>query len=210
MRTICSFVLIAGCVAGASAGIPIYTDEASFLNDLITPGVTEGYESYAVDIVNGARTISLNRFEVTYDGPASFGVSNTVNPGAGVAPVADAQHLRSTFGGGGPVTVTFSFDSPIEAFGTYYTDLELAPLRIEVFLDNGQSFIAGDFDAPGNGGVRYFGLQPIEAGITSVTFTMFSQNLVDDVYFDQTTVTVPTPAASLLLTMGLLSTRRRR
>lgn len=207
-----SFVFAALLVATplANAGIPVYTDEVSFLNDLINPGVTENYESYAVDVVNGPQTIALDLFSVTTAGPGAFGVSDSLNIPNGIQPVDGNQHLQTTFGGGGSVTVTFAFDAPIEAFGTYFTDLELSSLSVEVFLDNGQSFNAGDFGPDGNGGMAYFGLQPIQAGIDSIAFTMNSQTPIDDVFFDRTTITVPAPGTASLLTVGLLAVRRRR
>lgn len=209
-----SLLAAAGCgffVSMSAAGIPVYTDEAIFLADLISPSVTEGYEGYADDLADGARTVELDYFDMSYNGFSTFGVGSEVDIPNGVQPIEGDKHVRVNYGGGGQVTISFEFDSPIEAFGTYYSDVELSSLSVMVFLDNGQSFNAGNLSTTGNGQAGYFGIQPIEAGIESVAFTMSAHTGHDGVFFDQTTVSVPTPAAVSLLTIaGIGSVRRKR
>lgn len=206
-------ITLAACLTAATvahAGIPVYNDEAAFLADLIDPYTTEGYESYAPNLADVPRSISLNLFDVSYDGSSTFGVSDETNAVNGAVPVAGTQHLRSNYGGAPTVSVTFTFSEAISSFGTYISDVDLGTLRYEVFLDNGQSFLGFPINPTGNGGRTYFGIQPILVGINAVTFYTQDQTFLEDIFFDQTTITVPAPAAAPLLAVGFLAASRRR
>jgi hypothetical protein len=206
-------LVLTALVASASAvhaGIPVYTDEASFLADLNDPYITEGYETYTPDLANGARSIGLDLFGVSYDGSSTFDISDETNAANGVVPVAGTQHLRSNYGGAPTVSITFTFSEAISGFGTYISDVDFGTLRYEVFLDNGNSFLGFPIDPTGNGGQTYFGIQPLIVGIEAVTFYTQDQTFLEDIFFDQTTITVPAPGAASLLTVGLLAVRRRR
>ncbi len=212
MRTQC-FAAVVGCgftVSMSSAGSPVYTDEAAFLADLSSPSVTEGYENHPDDIAGGIRVINLDHFDIAYIGTSFFGVGSEINIPAGTFPIEGDKYLQMGVGNGTSSRMVFQFDSPIEAFGTYISDIDVSGLFAVVVLDNGQTF--GELiSQTGNGGQTYFGVQSFGAGIESVEFSVGEFSSINRVFFDQTTISVvPSPGVASVLAIGLLGTSRRR
>lgn len=185
--------VFAVCVtAPAIASVVEYTDEASFLASITGESMTDGYETYAVDAPFGSRTISLDYFDVAYDGTTDFGVTDLVDPEFGVNPVSGHQHLRVNYGGGQSVNARFTFVVPIEAFGTFVTDIDLAPLSYQAGLTDGTVVEGTVSEVTGNGGVSYFGLNAEASGARIEWINMcMTATEFDGVFFDETTVSVP-------------------
>jgi hypothetical protein len=204
---------VVGCgftVSMSAAGLPVYTDESAFLADLASPSVTDGYENHPDDVAPGIRNLNLDHFDVAYIGTSFFGVGSEVNIPAGIFPIEGDKYLQMGLGNGTSSRMVFQFDSPIEAFGTYISDLDVSGLFAVVALENGQSFVEL-IPETGNGGQTYFGVQSLGVGIESVEFSMGEFSSINRVLFDQTTISmVPSPGVASVLAIGLLGTCRRR
>ncbi len=118
---------------------------------------------------------------------------------------------------------TFTFTTPISAFGAYFTDTETdfpGPLSIS-FNDGVLQSLPVTKTADG-GGILFFGFTDLGASIALVTISTGATNLfadvfgIDDVRFTATTPTpTPIPAtlplfATGLGALGLLGWRRKR
>ena len=206
-------VVVVVSAASAMASGTIYTDETAFLGSLTGPTLTEGYEAYIPDVQEGARAVSLDRFEVSYDGVSDFGVTDLVDGANGVTPISGDQHLRVNFGGGLSVNTRFTLNEATDAFGTYMTDIEDTLLLYRVRLTDGTT-LGGTASQPnGNGGISYFGVSVEGTGtqIEWVEIAMPQVSGLDGVFFDQTTIVIPAPgAAAGLLSIGGLAVARRR
>jgi len=204
--TVGAVVVVVGA-APTMASATFYTDETAFLGSLAGPTLTDGYEAYIPDVQEGARTISLAGFEVSYDGLSDFGVSDLVDGAIGVTPISGDQHLRVNYGGGPSVTTRFTLDDATDAFGTYMTDIEITLLLYEVRLTDGSTLGGTASLANGNGGISYFGVSVEGTGtqIEWVEISMPGASGLDGVFFDQTTIVIPAPgvAAGLLSIGGL-------
>lgn len=150
--------------------------------------------------------------EVTADDSTILGY-NTTSGGE--------NHLRTIPSGswdtGDSLTVSFIFDSPIQAFGAYFTGIEsdiAGSVRI-VFSDGSVNSLAL-LESVG-GGVQFFGFTDFDKSIAQVD--LIETNLgangtrdiwgVDDVHYLAAT-TVPEPSTMLLMGAGLLAARARR
>lgn len=202
--------------AGSVAGVTTWDDRGDFLNALAGLDVHhDDFETYDVDIESGARSMSLDGFDASYDGGNLFGIDDLVDLAHGVAPISGERYLRADFGTQSAQSLTFSFDGFVSDFGFYIRDLELTSLSYET--DSGLSGVAGVLMA--NDAVQFFGLTTggdESLAFSTITFTMLAQPATgeDGVAFDQLTyVSSPVPAPGSLALIGfsgLAMTRRRR
>ncbi|NJM54721.1 MAG: PEP-CTERM sorting domain-containing protein [Verrucomicrobiae bacterium] len=168
---------------------------------------TEGYESYASDLASGARTLSLDSFQVGYDlvgDISNFGIATVPNPfgGSGVSATAGTHYLYAVFPteAASAANVTFQFASPVHAFGTDIRDLE--NISLSYGTSTGESGTAATPAASGT--IRFFGIVS-DNPFTSITITGPGLTTGDGVVFDQTSFVVPEPRSALLLLTGSLA-----
>ena len=108
---------------------------------------------------------------------------------------------------------TFTFASGINAFGAYFTGVQLASSKITFSDGSNQSLgIPGNF---ANGGVAFVGFTDFSKSITSVTVDVSGDiAALDDVRYAKVTAAVPEPETYALMLGGLCAmvwvARRRR
>ena len=152
----------------------------SFTNLTVAPGVTIN----GSDISGNPQTI-LNAPFATPD--SLFGYNTT----------AGGSHFVSLFGG----TLTFSFATPIDAFGGYFTGVQNGGETIT--FSDGSSQSIPLLALGGEGGVQFLGFTDFGKSIASVTINVPGDIIgVDDVrYLTAPLSPVPEPS-----TWGLLAT----
>jgi PEP-CTERM motif len=106
---------------------------------------------------------------------------------------------------GSPVSVTFTFAKPVDAFGAYFTGVRPTTPELEITFNDGTTH---EFLIPGvrNGGVLFWGFTDPGASIESITVTATNPDVIgmDDVRFVSTPPpTVPEPSSLALLSLGL-------
>ena len=166
---------------------------------LLAPGVRATRTNMAVDIVGGGNRI------VGY---------NTTSPGSRYARMSE-QSLNSN---APPGSLNLAFDTPIDAFGAYFTGVGTQSSVLQLLFDDGTSqteTIAGDQD----GGALFFGFTSFGNSISEVSISVNTTgNIrdvfgVDDISF-RAAQPVPEPASlaiwSLVGAASLVAARRRR
>lgn len=203
---------IAACSAISHASVTYFSTEASFLASITGPSVTEGYESYTPNEVIGAATFNLDHFDISYDGVSDVGVSDVIDLANGVVPIEGDQHFRVNYGAGVITTTRFTLDQPADAFGTYITDIDAVSIAMRIRLTDGTFVTPGGLSPHGNGGISFFGAN-FEGTNTQIEWFEFTVNAfsgLDGVFFDNTTITIPTPGAATLLGLATLGFVRRK
>ncbi len=214
MKHITSAAVVTAAVAQLSSGLAqaaVSTNEANFLNAISTP-VLESFEGLTPDVFGSPAERSS---VVTTD----FSISDTVlvfdvinGPVAGAFPTDGVQHVVWYANGGGSNSATFSFDSPIDAFGLSISDAEE---NIGFTTNTGEAGIAA---VPGpNANLQFFGIT--SPGMTTITLTRPNQSdalKFDEVYYEFASGNVvPEPSAFAIwgllgLTLGGFGWLRRR
>ena len=97
-------------------------------------------------------------------------------------------------------TLTFTFGTPISAFGAYFTGLQVPGINISFFDGSSQSVpIPGDYN---NGGTAFVGFTDTAANISSVTIVGLNDIIgVDDVRYSGA---VPEPGTLVMFGSGIL------
>lgn len=167
--------------------------------------------------VGSSLSISLGDawFDPTGKSPVTAGIVNTN------ANTADGFNLTSTVStflrltpdstNPGVATATFSFASPVQAFGVYLIGLGTQPnstfdMMVSSIINQKPSSTVVPITGNLQGGVQFVGFTDPGAGVTSVSFQMtgFSTTSRDIVGFDGISfvTVVPEPSTSFLVTVG--------
>jgi hypothetical protein len=156
---------------------------------------------------------------ITFEVPLPAGVSisggsTTDNSGCGALcgfnTTPGGAFFRLLVGG----TATFTFATPIDAFGTYITGLQtdLVPQETLTFNDGSTQTI--DTPTATGGGGAFMGFTDFGKSIVSVSYNATNDIVaLDDVLFESTAVPEPatlTILASVLLGFGAIRLRRNR
>ncbi|PCI07681.1 hypothetical protein COB72_09850 [bacterium] len=210
MKFVGSCALIGALTAASAADVATWDDRDSFLLNLGGTAIHDDFETYGINVAPGARTLSFNGFDATYDGNDLFGIDDVVNLGHGTGPTSGAQYLLADFGSQSARSLTFSFSELVSDFGVYIRDVELTSLSYET--DSGLSGMAVNLAS--NDVIQFFGLTTggdESLAFSTITFTMLAQSGTgqDGVMFDQLTY-VPTPGSLALIGFGGLAMSRRR
>jgi hypothetical protein len=120
-----------------------------------------------------------------------------------------SQYVLLSSGG----SVTFTFATPIEDFGAYFTGVQLSD-NVIAFNDGAPQSLAIPSPGANSGGVVFFGFTDFGSAISSLTVT-FPTDIVgfDDVRFSFVAAAVPEPGTAALLGIaiaGLAGVRGRR
>ena len=167
----------------ATGSLPIVTFESAplgaFSSLVVAPGVTltgSDFSSSNQSIINTTLcTNALCGYNIT---PAG-------------------SQWADAFGG----TLTFTFSTPISAFGAYFTGVQIGGISLSFFDGSSQSIAIPN---GGSGGTAFVGFTDSSASISSVTVNALNDIIgVDDVRYGGGT-SVPEPGSILLLRSGLL------
>jgi hypothetical protein len=227
--TLLGMALAAGLAGAAQAAVLTYFD----VDNGVAPGSPFPQSAGAAAVfVNEVGPLSLLTFEglaagavPSFSPAAGVTLSRTgFNYGGGYTGVSTYEYglaalgFNTTPGGtnwfGAPQgTMTFTFDTPITAWGAFLTGAEstIGP-QILASFDNGTPQQVA-IPSTSAGGVQFIGITS-DTAFSSITLSKITDSIdawgIDDVYY--TTQATPEPATAALLAAGLLglAARRRR
>ncbi len=199
--------------APANAATMIFTDREAF-EQAAGNTTSEDFNGFATEEEFRTQTVNANGFSLSTTGtqsaflaPRNFidippALFTTLN-GDGTT-FADVFINDSFFG---DLTVQFTFDAPISAFGADFTDLQTESAGTTILSFNGETVTPGVADA---GVTRFFGFTSMQP-FTTLTFSRVGPGFgggsegfgVDNVAFgDGVTAAVPEPATWLMMILG--------
>jgi PEP-CTERM motif len=168
----------------AAGALPIITFESAPLGSFSILTVAPGVTLTGADVFASDQTI----IDTSLCAAALCGYNITPS----------GSQWASAFGG----SLTFTFSSPISAFGAYFTGVQVGGINIS-FYDGSFQSIA--IPIGGSGGTAFVGFTDTSASISSVTVNALNDIIgVDDVRYSGGAA-VPEPGSILLLGGGLLS-----
>jgi hypothetical protein len=186
---------------GAQAAIVTYTGADNNVSSLAQMTNSAAAAAAFESAVPGASVI-------TFEGPLPGGVSisggsitNFSGCGSlcGINTTPGGQNFLSLRGG----SSTFTFSTPIHAFGAYITGLQtdIVPQETLTFSDGSAQVI--NVPSSINGGGAFVGFTDFGANITSVTYNATGDIVaLDDVQFSGGTAGVPEPAIWAMMLVG--------
>lgn len=212
--------LLLGATA-AQASVVTYSDRTAFDAAVSAPMQTEYYEDEIADYpVTGNRTISLSNFDVSYVGDRQFGVgSTTILQGSQALNVIFP--VESTTGY--PDRLTFTFNTPMLAFGTDVYGVQGPSYHFKLYNGNTKLTEGAAMPDSNNTSYQFFGVvvSP-DMAFTSIAFSRNATSggdgwVIDSTSFAAAATTTPLPPSLALLGTGLgligffrLSRKRRK
>ncbi len=181
--------------AGSLAAAPLATGAAAAF-DAAAPGLP------AIDFESGLPMgVSVS----------SFGIPGTIEDGA-LSCGAVFCGYNTTPGGSlvfrvtGQGVHTFSFATPIDSFGGYFTGWQLDTQILELTYAD-LTTVTLDMPAGGQGGTLFYGFQDAGASIVSVSYTNRGDIVaVDDIRYGRAAVAaVPEPSTIALVSLSIVS-----
>lgn len=197
---------------------------AAPLPTLAAPIIYSGYDVGAGSLaVSPNATAAAAAFDaasgllpvIDFESPIPAGVSMSAANVTNFGGCLDALCGYNTTSGGGQFHLqlggaqfagaqTFTFASPINAFGAYFTGWQLSDQTLSYF--DGLTTVTLNMPAASfnDGGTIFFGFIDAGASISSITFDASNDIVaVDDVRYSNGTPSVPEPASLLPLSLGL-------
>jgi hypothetical protein len=216
--------IFSGVDVGGGVGGPRANSDAARLAWLAAAGTVIATETFEGIAVGSTAPLGLaGGMTLTTTGAPVVGslnqVTNNQDPQIGYNTTVGGENFyRLSPDFGGVATLTITFASGVNSFGTYITGVQTAFGTTSATFGSLAFLLADTQGAPGQAGVQFLGFVSA-LPVTSVTFTTVANPLVgrDIMGFDDiaiATSAVPEPGTVGLTAIGLLATagflRRRR
>ncbi len=195
-------VALAGCACAANAGtLTVYSGGDNSVSSLAQMTNSQTAET---SFVAAAPGLNLITFESALPSGVSVSggtVTNSSGCGAlcGFNTTPGGSYFYLLDGGTG----TFTFATPIDAFGLYITGLQTEIVTTETLTFNDGSSQTIDTPSATGGGGAFIGFTDTGASIVSVSYNAVNDIVsLDDVQYGSVESTTPTPEPSTLALLG--------